>query len=231
MNTRLKSAVLSEPVPAHLEMRVRASIRAAQKEKRHVPFAPVWGLAATMAVLAIGFFWLRRGENAYIASVTQTVSAFMRVGLVDHLHCTILRRQSAQPVALETMQTKLGPKYAALLPAVQAHVPRNYQVLDAHQCKAQGRDFIHLVLNQGDRYLSVVVTAKNSGEDFSTAKLIPSLAQAGISFYQQGTGNYQVAGFESNQHLVYVISDLGQKQNEQLMAAMAGDLQKALTTL
>ncbi len=234
MKSRLKIAAESEAVPAHLEMRVRAAIRAQETSgaaKRPAWVAPAWGFAAAMAVLTVGFFALRREENTYIARISQTASAIMRVGLSDHLHCTLLRKQRSAPKPLEAMKQELGPKYAALLPAVEAHVPRNYQVLDAHQCHAQGRDFVHLVLNHGDRFISVVVTNQKPGESFSTESLVPALAQAGISFYQHGTGNFQIAAFESSQHLVYVISDLPQEQNQQLMIAMAGDLKRALPAL
>lgn len=166
-----------------------------------------------------------------MATITQQFSSLMTVGLTDHLHCTMLRKQRAEPAPLETMKSALGPQYASLLPAVQAHVPANYRVLDAHLCKAQGRQFVHFVLNYTDRYLSVVVTERKPGEEFSTEKLVPSLAQAGILYYQQSSGNFQVAGFESAQHLVYVISDLGPEQNRQVMLAMAGDLKQALPVL
>ena len=232
MKSRLKRAVQSEALPAHLEMRVRASIRAAAQERPGRSwFAPAWGLAAAAAVLLVGVSGLRRGENATIASFTQQANSFLSVGLTDHLHCTILRKQRAEPESLETMKTKLGPQYAALIPAVEAQVPSNYRVLDAHLCHAQGREFVHLVLNQADRYLSVVVANRQAGEKFSTENLVPSLAQAGITFYQQGTGNFQIAGFESGSHLVYVISDLPREQNRQVMMAMAGDLKRALPAL
>ena len=232
MNSRLKQAVQAEPVPPHLEMRVRASIRAAgERPRRPVWFAPVWGFAATAAVLAIGFFALRRDESKTIAGFTERLSSFMSVGLTDHLHCTMLRKQRPEPASLEAMKSELGPQYAPLLPAVQAHVPASYRVLHAHLCRAQGREFVHLVMNYTDRYLSVIVTRRRVGETFSTKNLVPSLAQAGISFYQQGSGNFQVAGFESDQHLVYVISDLPAEQNRQVMTAMAGDLKQALPAL
>lgn len=232
MNSRLKRAVESEPVPSYLESRVRATIREAELEKVRVWWhAPAWGLAATAAVLMVGFFALRRQENATIGGLTQQVSSFMTVGLTDHLHCTMMRKQQAEPSSLEAMKSQLGPRYAALLPAVESHVPVNYRLLDAHQCKAQGRDFVHLVMQQGDRYLSVVVTERRAGEAFSTKNLVPSLAQAGIEFYQQGAGNFQIAGFESAQHLVYVISELPAEKNRQVMMAMAGDLRRVLPAL
>jgi hypothetical protein len=230
MNPRLKKAVESEPVPAHLEMRVRASLRTATEPTRNPWHWPI-AVTAAMAVLAVGFFALHRQENSYIATLSKSITSTMQVGFGDHLHCTILRKQRDTPKPLAEMKTDLGPEYVGLIPAVQAHVPRNYQVLDAHRCHFQGREFVHLVMNLGDRFVSVVVAHQKPGEGFSTAHLVPALAQSGISFYQQGTGAYQIAGFESAQHLVYVISDLPQEQNRQLMIAMAGDLKRALPAL
>ena len=225
--SRLKLAVESEAVPPHLETRIRASLRSAPAARN--PWrAPAWGLAAAMAVLMIGFFSLRRRDNAYIATLSQTIGSVMQVGLGDHLHCTILRKQPSTPKPLEAMKSELGAEYAALIPAVAAHVPSRYQVLDAHKCYYLGREFVHLVMNQGDRFISVLVANQQPGDSFTTANLVPALAQTGISFYQQGTGNFQIAGFESAKHLVYVISDLPKEQNQQLMMAMAADLQRAL---
>lgn len=184
-----------------------------------------------MAILMVGFFSLRRRDNFYIATLSQTIGSIMQVGLGDHLHCTILRKQPSTPKPLEAMKSELGAEYAALIPAVAAHVPSRYQVLDAHKCNYLGREFVHLVMNQGDRFISVVVAHQQPGDSFAAANLVPALAQTGISFYQQGTGNFQIAGFESAKHLVYVISDLPQEQNQQLMTAMASDLQRALPAL
>ena len=228
--SRLKLAVESEAVPPHLETRVRASLRSAPPARN--PWrAPAWGLAAAMAVLMVGFFSLQRRDNAYIATLSQTIGSIMQVGLGDHLHCTILRQQPSTPKPLEAMKSELGAAYADLIPAVAAHVPSRYQVLDAHKCYYQGREFVHLVMNQGDRFISVLVVNQQPGESFTAANLVPALAQSGISFYQQGAGNFQIAGFESKKHLVYVISDLPKQQNQQLMIAMAGDLQRALPAL
>ena len=228
MKSRLKLAVESEAVPPHLEMLVRASLRSGLGNPWR---APAWGLAAALAVLMVGFISLRRRDNAYIATLSQTIGSVMQVGLADHLHCTILRKQPSTPKPLEAMKSELGAAYAALIPAVAAHVPSRYQVLDAHKCNYLGREFVHLVMNQGDRFISVVVANQQPGDSFAAANLVPALAQTGISFYQQGTGNFQIAGFESAKHLVYVISDFPKEQNQQLMIAMASDLQRALPAL
>ena len=228
--SRLKVAAESEAVPPHLETRVRASLRTAPAARN--PWrAPAWGLAAAMAVLMVGFFSLLRRDEAYIAKLSQTIGSVMQVGLGNHLHCTILRKQPSTPKPLEAMKSELGAKYAGLIPAVAAHVPNRYQVLDAHLCNYRGREFVHLVMNQGDRFISVLVVNQQPGDSFAATNLVPALAQSGISFYQQSTGNFQIAGFESAKHLVYVISDLPQEQNQQLMIAMAGDLQRALPAL
>ena len=231
MNPRLKKAVAAEPAPPYLEARIRASLRSPSAGPRR-PFS--WWPAAAAAVLTlavIGFFVDRYQENATVVAITQNVSGLLRVGLSDHLHCTILRKQRQTPTPLAALPQQLGRQYAPLVPVVQKHVPSGYRVLDAHRCDYQGREFMHLVMNQGSRFVSVVVVKREAGESFAAARLVPALAQSGIAFYQQGTGSYQVAGFESGQHLVYVISDLPPDQNQRLMLAMAGDLQAALPAL
>ncbi len=232
LKSRLKMAMQSEPMPAHLETRVRASLRSATppSEGRRSWFWTA-SAAGAMALVAMGFFAYRQQHYSTIAEMTQSVSRIVRVGLEDHLHCTILRHQPKVPKPLETMKEELGPRYAALLPAVSAHVPEGYQVLDAHHCHYRGREFVHLVMNQGARYVSVVVANQQPGESFSTEQLVPALAHSGLSFYQQGNGRFRIAGFESAKHLVYIISDLPEEQNRQLMMAMGGDLQRALPAL
>ena len=75
-----------------------------------------------MAVLMVGFISLRRRDNAYIATLSQTIGSIMQVGLGDHLHCTVLRQQPSTPQPLEAMKSELGAAYADLIPAVAAHV-------------------------------------------------------------------------------------------------------------
>ncbi len=229
MKSRLKRAADSEAVPPHLAARVRAAVHEAHTPRvRQRWFWPALAMA-TATVLLATFLVMRRQENAYIAGFN--LPSILRVGFGDHMHCTMLRKQRTSPKALEEMKAEVGPAYAGLIPAVVAHVPANYQVLDAHKCHFQGREFIHLVMANGERYLSVVVARQQAGETFAAQNLVPALAQSGIRFYQQGTGRFEVAGFESGQHLVYVVSDLPGEQNRQLMMAMAGDLRAALPAL
>ncbi len=229
MKSRLKRAAESETVPPHLATRVRAVLEEAQAPRaRQRWYWPALAMA-TSAVLLTAFLVMRRQENAYIAGFN--LPSILRVGFGDHMHCTMLRKQRTSPKALEQMKAEVGPAYARLIPAVAAHVPANYQVLDAHKCHFQGREFIHLVMANGERYLSVVVARQQAGETFAAHNLVPALARSGIRFYQQGSGRFEVAGFESGQHLVYVVSDLPGEQNRQLMMAMAGDLRDALPAL
>jgi hypothetical protein len=72
---------------------------------------------------------------------------------------------------------------------------------------------------------------KQDGESFKTEELIPALTEVGIPFYRAGAQSFQVAAFESERHLIYVISDLSQAQNMQTMTAMAPELKDYLDKL
>ena len=238
MKILLKRAVASEPAPPHLRARITESIRAAEDQAAARRGRPLWmwsALAATAAMLAVGIFVYRQDalpdegpQASYIATVTSRVSSMMRVGLGDHLHCAIFRKYPKRAEPIAEMKQALTPAYAGLLDAVQKKVPAGLLVIDAHKCVVEGREFVHLILQKEAQILSVVVAKRQQGEAFDPEKLVSGLSQAGISFYQEGTGNYQVAAFEAKSHLVYVISDLPAQRNLELMAALAGGIQEAL---
>jgi hypothetical protein len=239
MKNLLKRAVTSEQAPPHLRVRIAESIRLAEEQRAAHRGRPMWiwsaAAVAAAAMLAVGIFLYKqdtlpdRSEQAsYIAAVTSRVGAIMRVGLGDHIHCAIFRRYPKRAPAVAHMKQELTPGYAGLLAAVERNVPAELRVVEAHKCRFEGRGFVHLVLKNGKQTLSVVVAARQAGETFDPQKLVPGLGQAGIAFYQEGTGSYQVAAFEAKNHLVYVISDLPAQRNLELIAALAGDIKDAL---
>lgn len=240
MKKILKRAVESQEVPPHLEMKIRAAIRESGNERKTVR-ANLWAWmipslgAAAMAAAALFFYFGRSGNgpvlpdpDTYIATMTAKVAPIMRVGLGDHIHCAFFRKYPKEPKPVQEMKQELGPEYAALLDAVKATAPADFSVQLAHKCKFRGRQFVHLVLKNDDRLMSVVVTAKGDGETFAADQLVPALAQSGISFYKQGADAYQIAAYENSKHIVYLISDLPQDRNMQTLLAMADGLNSAL---
>ena len=101
----------------------------------------------------------------------------------------------------------------------------------AHECRARGRKFVHLILKSDQQLLSVVLANKESGEAFDRDSLVPALTQAGIPFYRSNAEQFSIASFESRSHLIYVISDLSSDKNMNLMLALAPEISTYLRNL
>ncbi len=238
LREQLQRAVRSEEVPPYLQARITAHIHS--KESRKSIWRPQFAaLAAALMVVAGGVVAYQLGhlrltaasQASYIASVSNRVASIMRVGLGDHIHCAYFRKFPKNPPTTEQFVEKLGPDYAGLLPIVRKEVPPQYRLEIAHRCTWGGRKFVHLVLRNDDQLLSVVLAKKQPGESFETEGLPAALSQAGIPFYQAGVQNFQIATFESRDHLVYFISDLPKDQNMQQMLAMAPAIKEYLKKL
>ena len=233
-NNLLRRAVHSEEVPSQLQLRVLKAIRAeAQTPVRSSPWR--WMVpslaAAAFAAFAVAFLLPKTDSqptDAYIATVASKVSTLMRVGLGDHIHCAVFRKYPKTPDPAEKMKRELGPEYFPLMAAVKANAPAGFTLQMAHQCRFQGRRFIHLVLKNGGEIMSVVVAPTQDRETLAAERLVPAMSQSGITFYQQGAAEYQIAAFESGGYFVYLISSQTEEKNLRLMLAMSVGLNGAL---
>jgi hypothetical protein len=190
-------------------------------------------VAAAIAVIGLGT-WLiaprltrpqlpdiadRRGQDTFIQKVSESLSAVLKVGLGDHIHCAVFRKYPKNPPSAGEMAQKLGAAYQDLAPLVKARIPAEYRIILAHQCGYQGRRFVHLTLTNGSNLLSLVITRKQPGETLQTQTGAGRVM--GVALYQSAAGNYDVAGFETDQFLAYIVSDLGAKQNFQIASTVA----------
>ena len=80
---------------------------------------------------------------------------------------------------------------------------------------------MHLALRSDSKLLSLVIALKRDGESFTKENLLPALSESGIPMYRVGVQRFEIAGFESKNHLVYVVSDLPQQRNMEIMTALA----------
>jgi len=238
MNARLKAAVASEQAPPYLETRIRARIR-----ERRRPFLGVaWKITPVATALAVcvgGVIAYQLGhlrlttssQESYIVSVSNQVATLMRVGLGDHIHCSVFRKFPKNPPAIEEFLTKMTPEYAGLIPIVRKQAPADYRMMLAHECRYRSRKFVHLSLKNESSLLSLVITRKAGGESFRTEDMLPALTHAGIPMYRTGVQRFQMTAFETRDHLVYLVSDLPKQQNTDLMLALAPDLDNFLGKL
>jgi hypothetical protein len=237
LREQLQRAVRSEQVPPYLEARIKAHINttgrnAAWRQQFAAIAAALLIVAGGGVAYQLGHLRLTAASQAsYIATVSNKVASIMRVGLGDHIHCAFFRKFPKNPPTMDQFVTKLGPNYAGLIPIVRKEVPQQYRLEIAHQCTWGGRKFVHLVLRNDDQLISLVLAHKQAGESFETEGLLPALAQADMPVYQSGVQNFQIATFESRDHLVYLISDLPKDQNMKQMLAMAPALKQYLAKL
>ena len=228
LREHLQRAVRGQEVPPYLEARIRANLSAAP------PARSFWGrqwaaAAVAVAVVAGGTIAYQLGhlrlteasQESYIASVSNQVASIMRVGLGDHLHCAYFGKSPKTPPPMEEFVQTMGPEYSGLISIVRRAVPERFRLDGAHQCRSQQRRFVHMVFKDDSKLISLVVTRKKPGESFETAGLLPALAQSGLAMYSAGVQHFQIASFESRDHLVYLISDLPKDQNMGHLLAMA----------
>ena len=237
-NRRLKAAVHSVEVPPYLEAKIRARLREPERQSwwSAMKLAPVAAVAAVClgAGIAYQLGHLRlttASQESYVVSVSNQIATLMRVGLGDHIHCSVFRKYPKNPPTTEEFAQKLGPDYAGLIPIVREQVPENYGMTLAHQCTYNKRKFVHLSFKNDSNMLSLLITRKGSGESFRTEDMLPALMQAGIPMYQAGAQRFQMTAFETRDYLVYFVSDLGKDGNTNLMVALGPKLNDYLRKL
>lgn len=235
VRARLKDAVGSLAVPLGLETRIQAQLRVTQQRPGWYFRLSAIGVAAALC-LAVGVAYhlgeLRftaGAQEAYVASVSDHVATFLRAGLQDHLHCAVFRKYARNAPPVEKLAEELGPRYAPLIPLLQKQVSGALRVEAAHICRVHNRRFVHVAARGSHQLLSLVITRKKDGE--SIEGLLPALSQAGVTLYQGGAQKYQIAAFEAGEFRVYLVSDMAQQQNLEMLAAMAPEIQAMLQKL
>jgi len=231
---RLRAAVKSVTAPPGLQARIRSDIRESERKN-------AWGrylLPVAAAVLVslgagiayqLGHLRMTTGsQESYIASVSGRVANVMKVGLGDHVHCAVFRKFPTNPPTFEEMVEKLGPDYEGILPLVKDRAPADFRIVMAHRCSYHGRKFVHLALRSDSKLLSLVISLKRDGESFTKENLAPVLSESGIPMFQAGVQRFEIAGFESQKHLVYVVSDLPGPKNMEILTALAPALRDLL---
>jgi len=212
VRAQLQAAVRATTMPRGLEAKVRRAVR---------PRTGLWAVAAAAAViLCVVLVNLLRmpsnPEGAILRKTSGRLAAVLNVGLRDHLRCAVFRKYSKQPVAASQMAAGLGPGFADLAPLVQAKLPAGFRVIQGHHCEAGGRQYTHLIVSDGGKIVSVILTRKEPGE------------WLGGGIHQSGVDRFQVVAFQSHDYLAYVISDLDAQQNLQWAANLAPTLREYL---
>jgi hypothetical protein len=234
MKQLVRNAVTKEEAPLELAAALRDRFRSERRSFFAYDTARWIMAAAAVLLLAIGgvaaLQWGRvirfGGDDGVFQTVSARVQEILRVGLVDHVHCTILAENWKRFVSLDeikanTRRSALGPEFIDLVPAVQAKLGSDYKIVDGHRCTANNRKYVHLILTgSNDRIVSLVITEKQN-ESFTQADAAAVIKASGIPIYRDRQGKYEIAGFESDKYLAYVVSNLAKDSNLKIASVLA----------
>jgi hypothetical protein len=239
LRKRLKAAVAADTASPYLETRILANVRAPEKSggwfdwRRQLAgvSAAVTICMGTVIAYQLGHlrFTAQTQEN-YIASISQKVLPIVRAGLGDHVHCAVYRKYPQHPPPAGKMLQDLGQQYQGILDVVKPYVPDGFQIAMAHKCRYHGRQFVHVTMKSDHKIVSLVLAARQPGETFQNSNL-KQILQGGLPVYQSGVQHYAIAGFETRDHLAYLVSDMPAKGNTDLMLAMVPKLREYLARL
>ena len=199
---RLRDAVREVPVPAGLEQRIRDRLRQPRQLQPKKLF-----LMAIAAALALCFGILRFSDSS---------GRLFRVALDDHLHCAVIHH----PVPRTTGEpNQLPDRLKGLTGLLQERVPPEFALILAHECREQGRSFVHLTFGDGRHLLSVLITRRERGESL------------GNGTRQAARDHFQLAAMESGEFVVYTVSDLPAQANTAVLAQISPAVQRFFTQL
>jgi len=221
----LQQAVGKENAPAALRSRIQREMRATRPSRSN------WLLAAAAAiVIGLGGYTAMHSFSAReMANAQPALAAVLRVGLDDHIHCAVGTWYRGREFSDETMARDLGPQFAGLAPMVKSVIPAEMKMLVAHQCQVNGRNFVHFILQKQERTFSLIITRKDgeSFADIAGAKILNS----GVRIHESRMQNFEVAGTETRDFLVYFISDSTGDQNAQIARNLAAPVRDYLARL
>jgi hypothetical protein len=224
----LRNAVAKKLPPEHLGAAIHASIRKTQPSFfPSLPAPRAWAMAVASLAFVIlagvaGQQWLK------VRSGRQMITTILTLGVTDHVHCAI-RGHHYPDVAYPPgeLVKKLGSRYAALLPVVEAKLP-GFEILEAHTCYGgTPRMFIHFIARGRGTILSVILT-RRQGESLAAGRFLAAAASGGVDLYGTKLESMNVVGFETRDYWGFVVSDLGRDEMVRLTSPLALPLRNAL---
>ena len=239
----VKSVVEQETAPALL----LASVQSTICRRRSFFDLRQWAMAAVaIAVLVAGGVIAVRSGNFFapvmnagrdsLELISVEAQEVIRVGLVDHVHCAIVAGKwkeflSFDHMKEETGRSALGPEFIGLVPLLKEKLGSNFQIVQGHRCVTNRRRYVHVVLTSGKgTILSLVITEKN-GEAFNRADIAPTMVASGVPLYRAKEGQLEIAGFETNRYLAYVVSNIDRGGNLKVASDLAPSVYEFLHRL
>src|SRR5262249_48084928 len=227
IKAQLRRVVSNVQAPEALQDRIRNDLR--RPQRFNFSFTPSWMLAAAAVVLAAILGVIFRPGVKSGGSVAQPLSLsaevkpgdvagqLLKVGFDDHVYCAIDHGMANKRFTSEEMSEKLSPKYEGLVELAKEKMPQGFDVVVGHRWHYQNREFVHLIARRQAEVSSLILTRKN-GAAFPTGGVAAEMTAAGVPMHEASWHNLEVAGFETSNYLVFVVSNEVRTENEKIAA-------------
>lgn len=216
LQQRLDQGVLLEAAPAGLAERIRLGIDNESKTTSGARWRMALVAAAMLFVLLNVASYAVKGTLPHefavaelrIRASLEKVHALLGVGLGDHLICTVYRRLAEEPPSEESVTSEMGADWAPLADVATNYAPAGFDVRLAHRCKYRGREFVHLAMHDGAQVMSLILTQRREDDAFSSTDIDPAIQLVDIDVFGVSIDEFGVSAFETDDFLVYLVSDL-----------------------
>ena len=242
LKSLLRQAFQSEKIPLGLRDRIQATVRTeGSSHGKNVAWGR-WALAVAAAFVVClsgwaGFRLYKLNFNstsdsqlAQKPNLSEQVASVLGIGIGDHIHCVIDSHLDQIVMTPEKMAEKMGPEYIGLVSLIQDKLPVGFVISVGHRCQVKGREFIHMVLKHEGQAISVIITEKKNIR-FPVSGPLNSEDAQGVVFHQDRIDSLEAVGFETKDHLAFVVSALDQQQNLQIASQLAPAVRGFLNSL
>jgi anti-sigma factor (TIGR02949 family) len=217
LRAHLKSAVAAQASPIGLETRIRARLREPGRKTLDLPLPKLAFAALGVVILTVGAWSLA------LRPMRHQIASMLGIGAGDHIHCTLERQNPPQGTAFNGTDAD----FPGLQAAVRENLPKEFRLFESHMCRHKGRRFGHFVFEKQGHKVSVLATRKLDSEHFPRTALLARMRAHGIPVYHDAlptdalpAGSVQASGFETARYFVFVVSDLPERENLAVMAAL-----------
>jgi hypothetical protein len=216
LRQRLDQGVVLEAAPAGLAERIRLGIDKESKANSGTRWRMALAAAAVLFVLLNVASYTVKGTLPHefaiaelrIRASLEKVHEMLGVGLGDHLICTVYRRLAEEPPSEESITSEMGADWAPLADVATNYAPDGFDVRLAHRCNYRGREFVHLSMYDGEQVMSLILTQRRKDDAFSSSDIDPGIQLATLDVYGVSFDEFGVSAFETDDFLVYLVSDL-----------------------
>lgn len=228
VRTRLRTAVRLSPefeMTSGFETRLRSAVRrdagAGTGKAGWFGLGNAWAAvaAAFLIVASIGSIALLRGTGPRTPVAQRVIklsslppNALVKMAASDHENCAVKHFRSGPP----TTVAKVAEQYRMLARVVSNGLKekiKDCDLVDSHSCGFKDVTFSHVVMRQGGKMLSVLISGSKPDPDAVAGKIA-----------RYSSPRFSISRFDIGNRTVFVISQMDSEHNAEAAEALTAPL-------